>query len=328
MLRYAVNRILVMIPLLIGVSFITFALMNLIPGSPVTGTQRNNPDIRPEDMERIREQLGLNDPWPQRYVEWLRGVIMELDFGPSFYNRLPVTDRIWGALPNTLLLTGAALTLALAISIPLGIYSAVFYKGSFDRVVSILTVAMYAIPGIWLGLLLIILFSVKSQQWDLWWLPQLPAGGIKNARSGGDLVDRVEHLILPTVTLATFQIGVWTAYIRSSMLETLGQDFVRTARSKGIIERKVLYGHAFRNSLLTLVTLVGLSIPGLFGGSILIEAVFSWPGMGLLSLEAVNRRDYTMVQATTLLFAFLTMTGNLIADLLYGLIDPRVRSQQ
>jgi peptide/nickel transport system permease protein len=327
MLKYAVNRILIMIPLLIGVSFITFALMNLIPGSPVTMTARSNPDIRPEDIERIREQLGLNNPWPQRYVEWLGKVVFHLDFGPSFYNRLPVTDRIWAALPNTLLLTVSALTLALAVSIPLGVYSAVFHRRSFDRVVSILTVAMYAIPGFWLGLLLIILFSVQSQKWDVWWLPELPAGGIKNTRSGGGLWDRVEHLILPTITLASFQIGVWTAYIRSSMLESLGQDYVRTARSKGIRENRVLYFHAFRNALLTLVTLVGLSIPALFGGSILIEAIFSWPGMGLLSLEAVGRRDYTMVQATTLLFAVLTMAGNLIADLLYGLIDPRVRTR-
>jgi peptide/nickel transport system permease protein len=174
-------------------------------------------------------------------------------------------------------------------------------------------------------LLLIIVFSVKSQEWDVWWIPQLPAGGIESSRNGGGFVDRVEHLILPTITLASFQIGVWTAYIRSSMLESLGQDYVRTARSKGLREPKILYGHAFRNALLTLVTLVGLSIPSLFGGSILVEAIFSWPGMGLLSLEAVGRRDYTMVQATTLLFAFLTMAGNLIADLLYGIVDPRVR---
>ncbi len=324
MVRYAATRILLMIPLLIGVSFISFALMNLIPGSPVTQTARSNPKIRPEDIERIREQLGLDHPWPQRYVEWLAGVV-RLDFGPSFYNRLPVTDRIWAALPNTLLLTVSALVFALIVSIPLGVYASVWHKRAFDRVVSVLTVAMYAIPGFWLGLLLIIVFSVKSQEWDLWWVPQLPSGGLYGARSGGGFWDRLEHLILPTITLASFQIGVWTAYIRSSMLESLGQDYVRTARSKGLTENRVLYGHAFRNALLTLVTLVGLSIPSLFGGSILVEAVFSWPGMGLLSLEAVGRRDYTMVQATTLLFAFLTMAGNLIADLLYGVIDPRVR---
>ena len=327
MLRFVVRRVLLMIPLLIGVSFITFALMNLIPGSPVTSTQRSNAKIRPEDMERIREQLGLNDPWPQRYVEWLGDVIYRLDFGPSFYNRLPVTDRIWAAIPNTLLLTGAALLFSLALSIPLGVYSAVFHKRLFDRVVNIVAVALYSIPLFWLGILLIIFFSVQSQKWDLWWLPQLPSGGIKTTRGGGDLLDRAEHLIMPMVTLASFQIGAWTAYVRSSMLETLGQDYIRTARSKGVREVWVLYRHAFRNALLTLATLVGLAIPGLFGGSLLIEYIFAWPGMGSLTIEAVGRRDYTMVQATTLLFAFLTMIGNLIADLLYGLIDPRVRNQ-
>jgi peptide/nickel transport system permease protein len=325
MVRFAVRRILIMIPLLLGVSFISFALMNLIPGSPVTMTERSNPKIRQADIERIRDQLGLNDPWPQRYVEWLRDVIFHLDFGPSFYNRLPVTDRIWAAIPHTLLLTGSALIFSLAVAIPFGIYSAVYHKRAFDRLVNIFSVALYSVPLFWLGILLIILFSVQSKKWDLWWLPTLPSGGIVSARNGGGFSDRLEHLIMPTITLASFQIGVWTAYIRSSMLEALGQDYIRTARSKGVREVRVLYGHAFRNALLTLTTLIGLSIPGLFGGALLIEYIFAWPGMGSLTIEAVGRRDYTMVQATTLLFAFLTMIGNMLADLLYGLIDPRVR---
>ena len=326
MLRFAIRRVLIMIPLLVGVSFISFALMNLIPGSPVTMTARSNPNIRQQDIERIRDQLGLNAPWPQRYVEWLRDVVFHLDFGPSFYNRLPVTDRIWASIPNTLLLTGAALIFSLAVSIPLGIYSAVYHKRAFDRLVNIVAVAMYSVPLFWLGILLIILFSVQAKRWDLWWLPALPSGGVKDSRGGGGLVDRFQHLVLPTLTLASFQIGIWTAYIRSSMLEALGQDYIRTARSKGVREIAVLYRHAFRNALLTLTTLVGLSIPGLFGGALLIEYIFAWPGMGSLTIEAVGRRDYTMVQATTLLLAFLTMIGNMLADLLYGLIDPRVRN--
>jgi len=325
MLRFVIRRILIMIPLLFGVSFISFALMNLIPGSPVAMTARSNPKIRQEDINRIREQLGLNDPWPQRYLEWLRDVVFHLDFGPSFYNRLPVTDRIWAAMPNTLLLTSAALLFSLAVSIPFGIYSAVYHKRAFDRLVNIFSVALYSIPLFWLGILLIILFSVQSSKWDLWWFPTLPSGGITSPRGGGSIADRLEHLILPMITLASFQIGVWTAYIRSSMLEALGQDYIRTARSKGVREVRVHYGHAFRNALLTLTTLVGLSIPGLFGGALLIEYIFAWPGMGSLTIEAVGRRDYTMVQATTLLFAFLTMIGNMVADILYGLIDPRVR---
>ncbi|HQY31760.1 MAG TPA: ABC transporter permease, partial [Thermomicrobiales bacterium] len=182
------------------------------------------------------------------------------------------------------------------------------------------------IPLFWFGILLIILFSIQSTKWDLWWLPTLPSGGIASARNGGGFWDRLEHLILPMITLASFQIGVWTAYIRGSMLEALGQDYVRTARSKGVREIWVIYRHAFRNALLTLVTLIGLAIPGLFGGALLIEYVFAWPGMGSLTIEAVSRRDYTMVQATTILFAALTIGGNLISDLLYGIIDPRVRT--
>jgi peptide/nickel transport system permease protein len=327
MMRFAFRRLLIMIPLLLGVSFVSFALMNLIPGSPVTTTARSNPNIRQQDIERLREQLGLNDPWPQRYVEWLRDVVLHLDFGPSFYNRLPVTDRIWAAIPNTLLLSGTALLFSLAISIPLGVYSAVYHRRVFDRLVNIFAVALYSIPLFWLGILLIVFFSVQSQKWDLWWLPQFPSGGIEDSRNGGGFGDRIEHLILPMVTLASFQIGIWTAYIRSSMLEALGQDYVRTARSKGVREVAVLYRHAFRNALLTLTTLIGLAVPGLFGGALLIEYIFAWPGMGALTIEAVGRRDYTMVQATTLLFAFLTMIGNMVADLLYSLIDPRVRTK-
>jgi peptide/nickel transport system permease protein len=325
MARYALRRILISIPLLIGVSFIAFALMNLIPGSPLTQISRN-PKIRPTDVERMKAAYGLDKPWPERYLDWLERAVFHLDFGPSFYNHLPVTNRIWAAMPNTLLLTGAALLFSLVVSIPLGVYSAVFHRRLFDRIVNIVAVALYSIPLFWLGILLIILFSVQATKWDLPFLPTMPSGGIVSSRHGGGLGDRFKHLIMPTVTLASFQIGAWTAYIRSSMLEALGQDYVRTARSKGLREIFVVYRHAFRNALLTLVTLIGLAIPGLFGGALLIEYVFAWPGMGSLTIEAVSRRDYTMVQATTILFAALTIGGNLIADLLYGLIDPRVRS--
>jgi peptide/nickel transport system permease protein len=325
MARYAIRRILISIPLILGVSFVAFALMNLIPGSPLTQISRN-PRVKPEDLERMKSAYGLDKPWPERYFDWLERAVFHLDFGPSFYNHLPVTDRIWAALPNTLILTGAALAFSLMISIPLGIYSAVSHRSVLDRAINIVAVALYSIPLFWLGILLIIVFSIQSTKWDYWWLPTLPSGGIVSARHGGGAVDRLEHLILPVITLASFQIGVWTAYIRSSMLEALGQDYIRTARSKGVREIWVTYRHAFRNAMLTLVTLVGLSIPGLFGGSLLIEYVFAWPGMGSLTIEAVGRRDYTMVQATTLLFAILTILGNLFSDLLYGLVDPRVSS--
>ena len=164
--------------------------MNLIPGSPLTQISRD-PRIKPADIERLKAVYGLNEPWPQRYVDWLERVVFHLDFGPSFYNRLPVTDRIWAALPNTLILTGAALLFSLAVSVPLGVYSAVYHRRLFDRVVNIVAVALYSIPLFWFGILLIIVFSIQSTQWDLWWIPTLPSGGIASARGGGRILGSI-----------------------------------------------------------------------------------------------------------------------------------------
>lgn len=309
-----------MIPLTVGVTFVTFGLMNLIPGSPYTNL-RSNPRIRPSDIARLEEQLGLNRPWPVRYVEWL-GDLLHGDLGRSMQNQVPVIDRISAVLPNTLLLTTTALIFSLVIAVPLGVYAAARHRSWFDRGTNLATVALWAIPNAWLAIMLVVLFSFKFKEWGL---PSLPATGITSPRGGGDLMDRIKHLILPTISLGLIQIGIWSAYIRSSMLEALHSDFIRTARAKGLANRAVLFSHAFRNAFLPLVTLVGLSIPSLFGGAILIESVFAWNGMGLLALQAVEQRDYTLVMGTTLMFAVLTMLANLIADVLYGVLDPRVR---
>jgi peptide/nickel transport system permease protein len=169
---------------------------------------------------------------------------------------------------------------------------------------------------------LVVLFSFKFKEWGL---PSLPATGITSTRNGGDLADRVRHLILPTVSLGLIQVGVWSAYIRSSMIEALQQEYVRTARAKGLGRRQVLFNHAFRNAFLPLVTLVGLSLPSLFGGAVFIETVFAWNGMGLLTIQAVQQRDYTLVMGTTLMFAFLIIIANLLADIAYAVLDPRIR---
>ena len=318
--RYIIRRLLLMIPLILGVTFLTFGLMNLIPGSPYTNL-RSNPKIRPSDVARLEAQLGLDRPWPVRYVEWL-GDLLRGDLGRSMHNQVPVIDRIWAVMPNTLLLTTSSLIFALALASPIGVYAAARHRSWFDRGTNLATVALWAIPNAWLAIMLVILFSFKFREWGL---PSLPATGITSPRGGGDLADRFKHLILPTVSLGLIQIGVWSAYIRSSMLEALQSDFIRTARAKGLSNRAVLFAHALRNAFLPLVTLVGLSIPSLFGGSILIESVFAWNGMGLLSLQAVSQRDYTLVMGTTLMFAVLTMVANLIADVLYGILDPRIR---
>lgn len=320
MARYAVRRLLVMVPLLLGVSFLTFGLMNLLPGSPISGI-KFNPRMRPEDVARIERNLGLDEPWPERYVTWLGGVVRG-DLGLSLTNATPVRDRILNVLPNTLLLTVSALLFALLLAVPLGIYAAVHHRSWFDRAATVASVAAFAMPSVWLSLLLVILFALKFREWGL---PALPAGGMRDLREDGGALDRIEHLILPTVSLGLVQVGIWASYIRSEMLEVLRQDFVRTAQAKGLRSRSVLYRHAFRNAFLPLATLVGLALPSLFGGAILVESIFAWNGIGLLTIQAVSQRDYTLVMGTTLMFAVLTMLANLLADLLYAVLDPRIR---
>jgi peptide/nickel transport system permease protein len=309
-----------MVPLLVGVTFVTFAVMNLLPGSPVSDLALN-PRLRPEDRARVERSLGLDRPWPVRYVEWFWGVLRG-DLGLSLFNAAPVRDRILAVLPNTLLLTTAAFGFALLVSLPVGVYAAFRHKSWFDHAARIGSIVAFATPSVWLGLLLVILFGIKFREWGL---PSLPVSGVRDLRGGGGLADRVEHLILPTIALGLVQVGYWTAYVRSSVLEVLRQDFVRTAEAKGLRDRTVLYRHALRNALLPLITLVGLTLPALFGGSVLVETIFAWNGIGLLTIQAVGQRDYTLVLGTTLMLAFLIMLGNLLADVAYAVLDPRLR---
>lgn len=319
MAAFVIRRLLQMIPLLLGVTFVTFAIINQT-GSPLTG-QELNPRASREDVERIRENLGLDKPWLERYVIWL-GNLIQGDLGLSLKTFRPVTSSILDVLPYTMLLSGLAIVVSLLIALPIGIYSAVHRNSVFDRVGTFVTVAGFAVPTVWLGLLLIFLFAVR---FDAWGLPSLPVGRSYNARGGGDFVDRAVHLILPVTALALPQIAGWTRYIRSSMLEVIRQDYVRTAEAKGLRGRAVLYGHAFRNALLPLITLVGLSLPDLFAGGLIVENVFALNGMGRLSIEAVVDRDYTMVMGTTLFFSALVIIGNLVSDVLYAAMDPRIR---
>jgi peptide/nickel transport system permease protein len=320
MMTYIIRRLALMIPLILGVSFVTFAIINLMPGSPVTFL-RQDPSIRPEAREALVKQLGLDKPWPVRYAEWL-GNIARGDLGLSMHNRAPVAARIWNVLPNTLLLTGTALAFALLVAVPLGVYAAVRHRTWFDHFATSTAVAMYAMPTFLLALLLVIVFALKFSEWGL---PSLPVGGMSNPRGDGGFLERIKYMILPTVSLALIQIGGWSSYIRSSMLETLGQDFIRTARAKGLARQTVIYRHAFRNAFLPLVTLIGLSIPGLFGGALVIESIFAWNGIGRLTIEAVDRRDYTLIMGTTVMFAALTMVSNLFSDVMYAVLDPRIR---
>ncbi|MCC6314397.1 MAG: ABC transporter permease [Thermomicrobiales bacterium] len=318
--RFILHRLIQMIPLVIGITFLTFAIVNLVPGSPVDRIAFN-PRARPEDVARIKENLGLDRPWPERYANWL-GDLLHGDLGLSLINYTPVRDRILGVLPNTLVLTTTSLVLALVISVPVGLQAAVRRNSVFDYAVNVITTVLFAMPTFWFGLLLILLFAVKFNEWGL---PSLPVGGIYNLRGDTGFLDRVQHLILPAIALAGVQLAAWTRYIRSSTLEVIRLDYIRTAEAKGLRDRTVLYGHAFRNALLPLVTLVGLTLPELFGGALLIETIFAWNGIGRLAYDAALSSDYTLIMGTVLMFSVLTLLANLLADVAYALLDPRIR---
>lgn len=320
MTAFILRRLLQLVPLMLGITFITFAIINLIPGSPL-GRYQINPRMKAEDIERIRENLGLDEPWPKRYVIWL-GNFATGDLGVSLINSTPVRDRILNVLPNTILLSATAFFLALFLSIPLGIVAALRRNSLFDNVTTIGTVGAFAIPTVWLSLLLIILFSVKFREWGL---PSLPVGGMSDLRGDGGSADRLKHMILPTVSLALVQLAGWTRYIRSSMLEVIRQDYVRTALDKGLRDWTVNVRHAFRNALLPLVTLMGLSLPDLFAGAFIVETVFAWNGVGRLAVQATTQNDYTLIMGITVMFALLTILGNLLADIAYAVLDPRIR---
>ena len=319
MATFIFRRLLQVIPLLFGITFITFAIVNAT-GSPISQLEFN-PRMTPDDIKQIQDNLGLNEPFYKRYFIWI-GNVAQGDLGLSLINSTPVVERIKTVLPNTLLLSGVSFFLALSMAIPLGVYAAVKRNSLFDNVTTVGTVAVFAVPTFWLGLLLLIIFAVKFQEWGL---PSLPVGGMRNQRGDSGLMDRIEHLILPSISLALVQLASWTRYIRSSMLEVIRQDYVRTANAKGLRDRAVIFGHAFRNALLPLVTLLGLSVPDLLAGSIFVEQIFAWNGMGRLTLDSVNDSDYTMIMGITLVFALLTILGNLLADVFYAILDPRIR---
>lgn len=319
--RYLLRRLLAIPPLLLGVTVITFGLVHLTPGSPVDDLRLNTPGLRPEDAAIIERTLGLDRPLYKQYLGWM-GQLAQGDLGISMINYRPVRTLILERLPNTLLLTGSAMLLSLVLAVPIGILAATRRNSLFDHLTTLGTGLGYSLPTFWVGLLLILLFSVQASSWDV---PSLPTGGTRSFPGGGDLIDRTRHLVLPVVTLSVVQLAGWARYVRAQMLEALGQDFIRTARSKGLRERVVILSHGLRTSLLPLITLLGLSLPELVGGAAIVEAIFSWPGIGNLSVEAAARHDYTLMMGLVVVIALLTLISTLLTDLLYALADPRIR---
>jgi peptide/nickel transport system permease protein len=318
-IRYIVRRLIASVPALFGVTLITFLLMHATAGSFLPGLDLN-PNLRPEDIVRIRQNLGLDDPLHVQYWRWITGLVRG-DFGNSILDGRPVLPQIFDRLPNTLLLTVTAMVLGVAISIPFGVIGAV-RRGWLDNVLTFLSVIGVSLPGFWLALLLILVFSITFNRLGLPWLP---SGGAMSSFGGGDLADRLRHLVLPALTLAFLDLAIWARFTRSSMLEALSQEYVRTARAKGMRERRVIYVHALRNAMLPLVTLLGLELPTLVGGGAIVEIVFSWPGIGRLALESALKYDFTMVLGLTTFTGILVLFGSLLADVLYAMADPRIR---
>jgi len=322
MLRYIVKRLLFMIPLLFGITVICFTVMHLAPGSPTDLQTQMNPRASVEMKERLRAMYDLDKPLPEQYIRWV-GKLAVLDLGVSFStDRRPVADKILERLPITILLNVLSLLLILVVAIPLGVLSAVRQDSLFDRVAGVVVFIGFAVPTFWLALLLMILFGVH-----LGWLP---ISGIRSLNAeylppGMALWDLIRHLILPVLLAAFGGLAGLSRYMRANMLEVIRQDYILTARAKGLSERVVIYRHALRNALLPVITILGLSVPGLIGGSVIFETIFAIPGMGQLFYMAVMARDYPVVMGILFIGAVLTLIGNLIADVSYALADPRIR---
>ena len=319
MQRFMVRRLVHGVIILVGLSILMFTLLVFTPGDPVDLIATSNPDVRPEDVALLRQYYGLNDPFYIRYFKWLRSVLKG-DLGYSRTYGSPVTKIIGDRLRNTMALLATSVAVAFAIGVTAGIYSALHQYSAADYTITVAAFAGHSVPVFWQGIVFILLFAV--------WLPWFPAGGMLTpgvTPGWPAFLDRVWHLVLPVSVLATSGMAAWTRYMRSSMLEVIRQDYVRTARAKGNSEKIVINRHALRNALIPIITLVALSVPGILNGAVLTETVFSWPGMGLLLFQAVLGHDYNVAMAVLLFLALMTVVFNLLADIAYAMADPRIR---
>jgi len=322
MKQYALKRLAGMIPLLLGITIISFGMMHLAPGDPSVIGQEFNPKISAQDIERLRAFYGLDKPLYEQYWQWLKRLAV-LDFGNSFSaDGRPVIDKVTEKLPITLWINVLAMLMILVVAIPIGVASAVRQDSWFDRGMTVFVFIGFAIPSFWLGLLLMIGLGVN--------LNWLPISGIHDYdwRQMGEWQQRfdlLEHLLLPVFVSAIGGLAGMSRFMRTGMLEVIRADYITTARAMGMPEQRIRYRLALKNALLPIITLLGLSIPGLIGGSVIVEQLFSIPGMGRLFYEAVLARDYPLVMGITVIGAVLTLLGNLIADLAYAWADPRIR---
>ncbi|MGI6250093.1 MAG: ABC transporter permease [Anaerolineaceae bacterium] len=322
MRKYLTKRILIMIPMLFGITLLSFLIMNLAPGDPVmmfVDRERGAPD--PAEIARVRAQLGLDKPLGVRYVYWLKNTISG-DLGYSMFSRQPVLTEIQLRIGNTILLALLSMVVSAILGMLVGLICALNQYKLVDYILSILAFIGLSLPGFWLAMMLILFFTNK-----LGWLPSVGLIDLSliNPPLWVDIWDRVKHLILPVTAMSLSSIGGWARYQRAAFLEVQQQDYIRTARSKGLSERVISFRHAFRNAALPIITILGMSLPGLIGGTFLIESIFSLPGMGRLGLVAIMNHDYPVIMAVTLFSSILVLLGTFLADVTYALVDPRIR---
>ncbi len=329
MKTYIIRRLLLVIPTFIGVSLISFAIIQMAPGSPIHAKLRSaegafqSEEVSAEVIERVKALYGLDKPIPVQYIRWL-GRVARLDFGESFVDKRPVTERILEALPVTLQFNILSLLLIYLISIPLGVFSAVRQHTWADTFVTLGLFILYSLPSFWVAMLLMMFLG--GGQW-LDWFPihGLSSEGAQDWPWYAWLGDRLWHMVLPLFCLTYGGLAILSRYMRAGMLDTIRQDYIRTARAYGFSERVVIFRYAMRNSLIPIITLLGTLLPAMIGGSVIIETIFSIPGMGRLAFQAVLNRDYPLIMGAFTFSAILTLIGLIITDVMYAIIDPRIK---
>jgi peptide/nickel transport system permease protein len=312
--RHILQRLAIALPVILGVTIINYAIINLAPGSPVDVLV--DPMAGPEARQQMERQLGLDQPIYVRYMSWL-GETLHGNLGYSYADYRPVTAKIGERIGPTVALTATAFVFAFLMALVLGTVSSVYAYSGIDFLATFVGIFGVSIPSFFFGLAAIYLFSLK--------VPIFPSGGMLQTGAGFSLPDFAAHLVLPALALSLFDVGSLVRYTRASMLEVLHQDYVRTARAKGLSESRVVTTHALRNALNPLITQAGLAIPRLLGGAVVVELIFQWPGMGRLAIEAILQRDYPVLMGLNLVIAVLVILGSLAADLLYAVADPRIR---
>lgn len=316
MAKYILRRLVFSIPLLVGVTIIVFVLANLMPGDALLAMMADDTALSKDTLEQQRDRLGLNDPLPVQYLRWL-GNLVQGNLGHSLVTHESVSKAIGDRILPTLKLMGAALAFGVVVGVTLGVISALKQYSILDYVLTVFGFAGLSIPVFFLGMLFVYVFALK--------LRWLPSSGMRTAGEPASLVDNLEHLVLPALAIGLLRVVTFMRYTRNSMLEVLRSDYLITARAKGLRPRTVILVHAFRNALIPIVTVIGLSLPTLLVGAVYIETIFQWPGMGMLFIRAVNQRDNPMLMGVVLVTSIAVLVSNLLVDITYAAVDPRIR---